>query len=118
MKTHIVFLLLSLSSCMYRIDYEKAENHVHLSNYLVKITSVDVEKYTYVNAVMTYKGKDYIVSSTNGYYYKEYNLKPGDEIYVDIDIYFFKEKNDENNLYDDVTTLVFKPLDLSKWEKK
>ena len=119
MKNYITFgLLLLLSSCMYHVDYEKANDHVHLSNYLVKITSVNVTKYSYVNAVTTYKGKEYVVSSTNGYYYKEYKLKPGDEIYVDLDVYFFKEKNDENNSYDDVTELIFKPLDLTKYEIK
>lgn len=116
MKTYLLLIALLFSSCMCRRK-EDADRHVHLSNHLVKITKVQVSKYTYVYGITTYKGKDYKVKSTNGYYYKKYKLKPGDEIYIDIDIYIFIDKKDENNLYDDVATLQFESLDLRRYEK-
>ena len=118
MKSYLIFLTILFSSCVYQIDKEKASKHIHLDDYRVKVIDVRVAKYSSVNMVVTYKGKDYRVRSAGGYYYKKYDLKAGDEINVDVDIYFFTEKNDEDNLYDDTTYLVFEPIDVSKWEKK
>ena len=115
---YLLITLLFLTGCMYGLDYEKADKHVHLRNYQVNITEVNVQKYSTVYGYIYYKGKKYKVKSTGGYYYKRYNLTEGQEIYVDVHLYFFINKKDEDNPYDDVTMMVIKDLDLSEFEIK
>lgn len=57
----------------------------------VTITRIDEGKYTNVYGQFSYAGKIYHTISTNGYYYKRYNLVVGQKIPCDVKIYFYKD---------------------------
>jgi len=57
----------------------------------VIITDVNVAKHSRVHGVFDYKGKPTKIISTDGYYYKEYTLIPGDTILYDVAVYFYRD---------------------------
>lgn len=111
MKYFLLTIALLITGCN-GIDYEKADKYVYLPNYQVNITDVKVQKYSTVYGYIYYKGKKYRVKSTLGYYYKKYNFTEGQQINVDVHLYFFVNKKT------DVTMMVIKDLDLTEFEIK
>lgn len=101
MRFHTIFLIVFLlSSCMFNPGIG-AEEHIHLTNYPVKIKSIDTSgKYGHVTFLVTYKGKEYVVEARNNF------VVPADqEIAVTVDIYKYRIKHDVDNMYDDEQSL-------------
>jgi len=74
------------------------------------VTKVSVYKYSSVDGFIVYDNKRiYLDNGNTGYYYKDYNLEPGQTISTIVTIYYHSTH--------DGYKLVFSDIDVSKYEK-
>lgn len=107
----ITFLL--QSCCGNDNDYTKIETITTD----VYISSVDTYKYSKVVGYLYYKGIRLDVDNGNsGYYYKEYNLRPGDVIKANVSIYQHNYRGSDP--YKNDVILSTSDLDLIQYETK
>lgn len=114
---HTYFLLSALllgAAC--NKNKEEANQVITLQNHPVIITEVREGKYTVVYGEFNYRGSTHQIHSNDGYYYKQYKLKPGDIIKVDLTLYVYRDFKKLDNPYDDVIEIEAEDMLLTSHE--
>lgn len=81
-----IFLLFSSNFHDHSDAYKTETIHAE-----VTITKIDNGKNTIVYGRFQYTGKAYQIMSTDGYYYKKYNLVVGQKIPCDVVLYYYND---------------------------